>query len=67
MFKKLFLSLTLGVLASAGHAAGDVAAGKRVFAKCVNCHQVGPSARGNFGPQLNGIIGRTAGTTKDYK
>lgn len=35
--------------------------------KCVNCHQVGPSARGNFGPQLNGIVGRTAGTTKDYK
>ena len=67
MFKKLFLSLTLGVLASVGHAAGDVAAGKRVFAKCVNCHQVGPSARGNFGPQLNGIVGRTAGTTKDYK
>jgi cytochrome c len=67
MYKNLLLSLALSVLASTSHAAGDVAAGKRVFAKCSNCHQVGPHARGNFGPQLNGILGRTAGTTKDYK
>ncbi|RQO36512.1 cytochrome c family protein [Herminiimonas sp. KBW02] len=67
MHRELLLSLALGVLASASHAAGDVAAGKRVFAKCSNCHQVGPSARGTFGPHLNGIVGRTAGTTKDYK
>ena len=67
MYKNLLMSLALSVLACTSHAAGDVAAGKRVFAKCANCHQVGPSARGNFGPQLNGIVGRTAGTTKDYK
>ncbi|MNR83609.1 Cytochrome c-554 precursor [compost metagenome] len=67
MPKQLFLSLTLSLLASMSHAAGDVAAGKRVFAKCSNCHQVGHSARGNFGPQLNGLLGRNAGSTKDYK
>ncbi len=49
------------------HAAGDVIAGKVAFAKCANCHQVGPSARGAFGPQLNAIFGRQAGTSKDFK
>jgi cytochrome c len=67
MHKKILLALIFSLGASMTHAAGDIAAGKRVFAKCSNCHQVGPSARGNFGPQLNGIIGRTAGTTQDYK
>ena len=49
------------------HAAGDVEAGRRGFAKCASCHQTGPSARAAFGPQLNGIIGRPAGTTTDYQ
>src|SRR5450830_1886604 len=48
-------------------AAGDVAAGKAAFAKCASCHQIGPSARAGFGPQLNGIVGRPAGSTKDYR
>lgn len=45
---------------------GNVAAGKAAFAACASCHQVGPAARGGFGPQLNGIIGRGAGSTLDY-
>jgi cytochrome c len=28
---------------------------------------VGPSARGGFGPQLNGVIGRRAGSTGDFR
>ncbi|WP_193365685.1 c-type cytochrome [Herbaspirillum sp. YR522] len=48
-------------------AAGDVAAGRAAFAKCASCHQVGPSARGGFGPQLNGVIGRRAGATADFR
>jgi cytochrome c len=47
-------------------AGGDPIAGKALFKTCANCHQVGPSARGGFGPQLNGIIGRPAGSTTDY-
>lgn len=52
------------------HAAGVTAsaeAGRRAYAKCASCHQLGPSARGAFGPHLNGIIGRRAGATTDYK
>jgi len=49
------------------HAAGDVVAGKAAFAKCASCHQIGPAARAGFGPQLNGIVGRPAAATKDYR
>src|SRR5690242_20623712 len=53
---------------AAAQAAGDAQAGKTVFAsKCASCHSVGPSARAAFGPQLNGIYGRVAGATADYK
>ena len=55
-------------LSTAAHAAaGDVVAGRAAFAKCASCHQVGPSARGGFGPQLTGVIGRRAGSTTDFK
>ena len=43
-----------------------VEAGRKVFARCANCHQVGPSARNVFGPELNGIIGRRAGGLPGY-
>lgn len=54
-----------GMPALAG-AAGDPAAGRAAFAACVNCHQAGPSARHAFGPQLNGLAGRKAGTQPGY-
>ena len=46
---------------------GNADAGKAAFRKCASCHQVGPSARGGFGPKLTGVIGRKAGATTDYK
>jgi cytochrome c len=46
---------------------GNAEAGKAAFRKCASCHQVGPSARGGFGPKLTGVIGRKAGSTTDYK
>ncbi|MCF4977611.1 c-type cytochrome, partial [Pseudomonas gessardii] len=49
-------------------AAGDAEAGARLFTKtCGGCHSVGLNARGGFGPQLNGVIGRLAGSTADYQ
>jgi cytochrome c len=62
------LLLTSGLLSNQAVAAGDAEAGGKLFSKtCGGCHQVGESARGGFGPQLNGIIGRTAGSTTDYQ
>jgi len=49
-------------------AAGDAEAGGKLFSKtCGGCHSIGEGARGGFGPELNGIIGRPAGTTTDYQ
>jgi cytochrome c len=40
--------------------------GAAVFKPCASCHQIGPNARGGFGPQLNGLFGRRAGSTPDF-
>lgn len=55
------------LLPMAAHAAGDIDAGQAVFTKnCGGCHKVGRGAQAAFGPELNGVIGRTAGSTGDY-
>lgn len=45
---------------------GDATAGKTVFAICGACHAVGPGAVNKVGPELNGLIGRKAGTAPGY-
>ncbi|SFD05402.1 cytochrome c [Cupriavidus sp. OV038] len=56
------------VMQASAHAAGDIETGRAVFdRKCASCHKIGPAARGTFGPHLNGIVGRPAGTTSDYR
>lgn len=67
MNKRILLALPFLFQASISTAAGDVVAGKAAFAKCASCHQVGLSARGGFGPQLNGLLGRRAAATTDYR
>jgi cytochrome c len=47
-------------------AAGDAAAGEKVFAKCKACHQIGETAKNGVGPQLNGIVGRKSGQVEGY-
>lgn len=44
----------------------DLAAGQRTFALCASCHQIGGNAGAAFGPQLTGIVGRPAGSTRDF-
>ena len=56
----------LGAEALAAPAQAQVDAGRRLFARCTNCHEVGPGARNGFGPQLNGIVGRKAGSAPAY-
>jgi cytochrome c2 len=62
----------LAALAVAGFAGsaladGDAAAGEKVFKKCKTCHQVGPDAKNRVGPELNAIVGRTAGAAEGFK
>lgn len=49
-----------------GAAAQDVAKGEKIFKKCMACHKVGEGAKNGVGPQLNGIVGRTAGSVEGY-
>ncbi|WP_331595224.1 cytochrome c family protein [Pedomonas sp.] len=65
MLKQVFVVLLLAAAVPSAYSA-DVEAGKRVFQKCASCHKVGPNARSGFGPQLNGIVGRRAGSAPDY-
>lgn len=56
-------------LASAAQGAtpvGNAVAGKAAFKPCASCHAIGPGARQGFGPQLNGVIGRVAGSAPGY-
>ena len=46
--------------------AQDADAGKRVFNKCLACHAIGPGATTKVGPELNGLIGRKAGSVAGY-
>ncbi|MHA7776748.1 c-type cytochrome [Roseibium sp. M-1] len=64
--KTLFLGTLLTTLPFAA-SAGDAAMGEKVFKKCAACHAVGDGARNKVGPELNGILGRTAGSLEDYK
>ncbi len=61
------LALITALFGRQAYAAGDAEAGGKLFKRiCGGCHQVGESARGSFGPQLNGIFGRASGSTPDY-
>lgn len=48
-------------------AEGDAALGEKVFGKCKACHAVGEGAKNKVGPELNGIVGRPAGSLADFK
>jgi cytochrome c len=49
-------------------AAQDLAAGEASFHnKCRACHAVGVGAKNTMGPDLNGLVGRQAGTAGGYQ
>ena len=48
-------------------ALGDAAHGEKVFKKCSACHMIASGGKNMIGPNLWGVIGRTAGSVSDYK
>ncbi len=56
----------LAIAALPALADGDAEKGEKVFKKCKACHDVGEGAKNKVGPELNGVIGRTAGTVPDF-
>ena len=71
MLKTLY-PLALIALVSPVYAAGDAAKGEKEFNKCKSCHSIVADdgtaiiKGGKVGPNLYGVIGRTAGTYADF-
>lgn len=67
-------TLAAGAAFADGHASGDAAAGESAFRQCQSCHVVA-DADGNVlagraaktGPNLYGLLGRTAGTVDGFR
>ncbi len=59
-------ALTASSVVAAAQDTGDPAAGEKVFAKCKVCHQIGEGAKNAVGPELNGVVGRKAGSAPEY-
>ncbi|WP_217571897.1 cytochrome c family protein [Mesorhizobium sp. GbtcB19] len=57
------LFLLAGSLAA--HAGGDAALGKKVFNRCIACHEAATD-RDKVGPHLMGVVGRTAGSAESF-
>jgi cytochrome c len=61
----LFAGMAFGAQA-AETIKGDPKAGEVIFNKCKQCHHIGEGAKNFYGPTLNGILGRKAGTVPGY-
>jgi cytochrome c len=59
-------ALSLAAIAAAPAHAQDAEAGQKTFIVCRACHQIGPNAKNGVGPELNGVVGRKAGTVAGY-
>jgi cytochrome c len=62
-FAATIVALALGVGSAA---AADIQAGDKTFNKCRQCHRIGEGATNFYGPVLNGVVGRKAGTVPGY-
>ena len=51
--------------ALAAHADGDAALGKKVFNRCIACHEAATD-RDKVGPHLLGVVGRKAGSAESF-
>ena len=66
MTRALLVGLLLSLCMVRAALGDDAAAGAIVFKKCMVCHAIGPDAVNKIGPELNGVVGRPAGTVPSY-
>lgn len=71
MIRTLSIIATISAIAAPAFAEGDVATGEKEFRKCKSCHAIESADEtivkgGKTGPNLYGVIGRTAGTAEGF-
>jgi len=64
--KKILMAAALAVMAASTAHAQDAAEGEKIFKKCMACHAIGPGAQNKVGPELNGVVGRPAGSIEGF-
>lgn len=70
---RLIATAIVGLLATPVLAEGDAAKGEKTFNKCKACHSIVSDSGetivkgGKTGPNLYGVVGRTAGTYEDFR
>jgi cytochrome c len=62
-----FAMLALVGPVAAQDAAGDPAAGQRVFNQCRACHVIDNNGRNGVGPNLHGVVGRRAAAIENFR
>jgi cytochrome c len=65
MLRAVSASVLLLATCGAALADGDAALGKRVFNRCLPCHEAATD-RDKVGPHLLGVVGRTAGSAESF-
>ena len=65
--RSIFAIAALAIAGVSSAGAADIAKGEKVFNQCRQCHRIGIGATNFYGPVLNGLIGRKAGTVPGYK
>lgn len=60
------VAVLASTIAATAAMAQDAENGQDLYRQCRACHQIGPGAKNLVGPQLNGIIGRKAGTVEGF-
>lgn len=64
--RRIAMSVATAVCLVNAASAQDPAEGEKVFAICKTCHQIGEGAKNAIGPELNGVVGRKAGSVAGY-
>lgn len=70
--KRIFLILSVSVMAAVSFSAaslaeGDAVKGLKVFKKCKACHTAEEGGKNRIGPNLFGIVGKKSAQVKGYK
>jgi cytochrome c len=60
------LGIVLSLLAADAARAANAAVGKAAFIRCAACHTTDKGGPNGVGPNLYGVVGRKAGSKKDF-